>query len=106
MSGGFRVWPPAQAWRVATWKRLSGCQRRYVYRGLIYEVGGATVFGTLKHHRVVPPSTMKKVDQSMVAVLSYELGGTLEAIKKGVENYFADKQQAATGCSKKSGVAT
>lgn len=54
----------------------------------------------LKYHRVVPRSGLGKVDQSMVAVLSYELGGTLETIKKGFENYFVDKQEQQEAAKK------
>ncbi|GAA4027380.1 hypothetical protein GCM10022409_09210 [Hymenobacter glaciei] len=54
----------------------------------------------LKHRRVVPRLSASKVDQSMVAVLSYHMGGAMETIKKGVENYFADKQEQQEAAKK------
>lgn len=50
----------------------------------------AGMLTALKHHRVIPTPTLKSVDQVMVAVLSFEIGGALETAKKLWENYQAE----------------
>ncbi|WP_157807273.1 hypothetical protein [Hymenobacter chitinivorans] len=51
---------------------------------------------TAIRHNLVPVKTaIKAVDQKMVAVLSYEIGGLLESTKKLWENYNVDKAEAA-----------
>ncbi|WP_167856324.1 hypothetical protein [Hymenobacter metallicola] len=50
---------------------------------------------TAIRHNIVPSkAAIKAVDQKMVAMLSYELGGTLETVKKIWENYQADAEEA------------
>ncbi|HEX8327729.1 MAG TPA: hypothetical protein VF629_09325 [Hymenobacter sp.] len=55
----------------------------------------AGMLTALRHHRVVPSPTVKTVDQTMVAVLGFEMGAMLETAKKLWESQQAGQTPAA-----------